>query len=217
VIDSATQLQVRDLVRREMDARLRSPVLNSQVSPRGVSQSRVATRLVTQMPRVAQDGDEVYFLADATNGIVWHLRYRKDTNPTYPWEFVGGPPLWEEIATSQGTTTTTYTDLATVGPAITVPLAGVFYVSHGASLQAATAAITEGTMSYEIGGTAASDDDWIYFVGRDQFDAAQCARTRRKTLATAGTTLTAKYRAQSGTQANFDDRWIAVEPIRVAA
>jgi hypothetical protein len=257
VIDQALKSEVRELVRREMDARTRSPIFNSTVSPRGVAQGRVAKRLVTSLPRVAQEFDEVHlehegvysswvyingswhqvgipplvtsmpanpyegmevrYVADDTNGVVWTFRYRSDGDATYPWEYAGGAPMWAEVATSQSTTTTSYTNLATTGPAITVPLAGMFYVSHGASMQAATAAVTEATMSYQIGGTAASDDDWIYFVGRDQFDSAHLARTRRKTLAAAGTTLTAKYRAQSGTQANFDDRWIAVEPIRVAA
>jgi hypothetical protein len=59
VIDQALKLEVRDLVRREMEARLRSPILNSQVSPRGVSQGRVAKRLVTRLPAVAQEFDEV--------------------------------------------------------------------------------------------------------------------------------------------------------------
>jgi hypothetical protein len=37
-----------------------------------------------------QDGDEVYYAADATNGVIWHLRYRAASSSSYKWEFVGG-------------------------------------------------------------------------------------------------------------------------------
>lgn len=44
--------------------------------------------LVTSLPANPVDGQEIYFLADSTNGIIWHLRYRVASSK---WEYVGGP------------------------------------------------------------------------------------------------------------------------------
>jgi hypothetical protein len=88
--------------------------------------------IVTALPGSPVDGQEIYYLADATNGIVWHLRYRAfqangtTPNPSaYKWEFLGGAPLRANVDTDQTfTAAATYVDAATVGPQITLPLAG---------------------------------------------------------------------------------------------
>jgi hypothetical protein len=36
------------------------------------------------------DKDEVYYLADSTNRILWHLRYNSGSASAYKWEYVGG-------------------------------------------------------------------------------------------------------------------------------
>lgn len=46
--------------------------------------------LVTTLPTSPVDGQECNFLADATNGVVWHLVYRAATGK---WLFTGGAPL----------------------------------------------------------------------------------------------------------------------------
>jgi len=65
-----------------------------------------------------QDGDEVFYVADATNGVHWHLRYR--SGQTYPWEFVGGSSLTADKTSVSGNSSWQLT--TGVGPAI--PLAG---------------------------------------------------------------------------------------------
>lgn len=60
----AQQREVKELVRRELSAQLRSPALNSQMSPRGVTSARVATRVVRTLPRAAQEFDTVYLDGD---------------------------------------------------------------------------------------------------------------------------------------------------------
>jgi len=47
---------------------------------------------VTALPPAA-DGMEVFYQADSSNGVIWHLRARSVANggsATYPFEFVGG-------------------------------------------------------------------------------------------------------------------------------
>jgi hypothetical protein len=95
--------------------------------------SPVGVPLVTSLPSSPIDGQEIYFLADATNSIVWHLRYRAASASGYKWEFLGGLAL-EHTLGAQTTTTvgTVWHDLATVGPTLTVPLAGTYDVDYRA-------------------------------------------------------------------------------------
>lgn len=72
-MDRATEMKVRELVRREMDARTRSPIFNSTVSPRGLTQGRVSKRLVTSLPRVAQEFDEVHL--ESSGGSIQTFLY----------------------------------------------------------------------------------------------------------------------------------------------
>jgi hypothetical protein len=50
---------------------------------------------VTSLPASPSDGQEVFYAADATNNVIWNLRYRSGSASTYKWEFVGGDPLEE--------------------------------------------------------------------------------------------------------------------------
>ena len=84
-----------------------------------------AVPLVTSLP-VGTDGMEVYYLADAANGIIWHLRYRASATPPYRWEYVGGQPLFVETLTNEvAPSTGAWVDLPS-GPQVTVPLAGEY-------------------------------------------------------------------------------------------
>ena len=46
--------------------------------------------LVAALPASPTDGQEVRYLADAVNGVIWSLRYRAGSSSPYKWEFVGG-------------------------------------------------------------------------------------------------------------------------------
>src|SRR4029077_6270634 len=91
-------------------------------------------RLVTSLPSPAVDGQEVYYVAEEPNGIVWHLRYRAASISSYKWECVGGPPLLAEHgADSVGFTAVSYANTTPV-VVIMVPLAGVYDVEHSCVL-----------------------------------------------------------------------------------
>jgi len=78
--------------------------------------------LVTSLPSNAIDGQEVRYLADNTNGIIWNLRYRAGSSSSYKWEFIGGHPLMAYDSTQYNTTSTTLTRPGS--SQITIPLAG---------------------------------------------------------------------------------------------
>lgn len=155
---------------------------------------------VSVLPSSPVNGEEVYFVADATAGVIWHLRYNSGSASPYKWEVVGGPPLQSEVVTSANETTssTSFVALTTAGPSIALPLAGEYDIEtsmlcwHSASNGACY-------MSYDIGATAAANADAA------QGNAAVVniggftpRRVRRKTIA-APVTLTAKYATSGAT------------------
>jgi hypothetical protein len=83
----------------------------------------------TALPASPIDGQEFNFVADATNGVVWTFRYRAASPSAHKWEFVGGAPLRSTVATSETIGQKAWVDSATIGPTITLPLAGD-YVYH---------------------------------------------------------------------------------------
>ena len=119
------------------------------------------------------------------------------------------------VATAQGTTSTTFTDLATVGPDVTMtpPASGKVKVTISALVQGSG---TNGQLmgfALSSGNTvAASDSDSI---GSNQVAGIRLGSTFLLTgLAASSTLFRAKYR--SGNAANtgtFTDRKIIVEPV----
>jgi hypothetical protein len=120
-------------------------------SPAGQS---AAIPLVTSLPASPVDGQEIYFLADATNGVIWHLRYRAASASAYKWEFIGGSELSAYIGGNEATTTLNqWVDLATVGPQITVPLAGDYRSRISALVVPGTTTAAMNQIGASIGAT----------------------------------------------------------------
>lgn len=76
--------------------------------------------LVTTLPSGPKDGMEINFLADATNGVVWRLKYRAGAT-SFKWEFIGGSALMSAAGGSVFPITGNGSD---AGVAFTLPLAG---------------------------------------------------------------------------------------------
>lgn len=169
------------------------------------------------LPASPYDGQEIYFqnAAMATEGLVWHLRYRSGGG-TYKWEGVGAQtPLRAQIDTSQTTATVSYTDLATVGPDITVPLAGEYDVGitfEGANNTAGNYAVA----SFQVvGGAAASDTNRALAHSSSAGGLYTPSRTTRFTVTAASSVLRMKYLATPAGTATFLRRVITVAPIKV--
>lgn len=179
---------------------------------------------VTALPSNPVDGQEIYYAADATNGVIWHLRYRAASSSSYKWEFVGGPPLFAFVATAQSTTSGSYTALSTAGPSVSLPLAGDYDVCIKATITndrpSSQFVPTTARMSYDIGATTAVDADSIQVNGDTNGNGTIYAKmsvsgTRRKTSLSA-VTLTAKYRSEvTSNGAVWADRTMVVTPVRV--
>lgn len=171
------------------------------------------SQLVSALPSSPYDGQECYYLADASAGIVWHLRYRAASSSIYKWEVFGGSSLAGYIAAQEPTSSGVYVDLATVGPSVTAPLAGDYDIAHGAAMVHNTASAFMG-MSYSVGATAALDTDWAVCHEMLANMAQETNTRRRKTVVVAGSAIVTKYRTSGGI-AQFSDRWLWVTPIRV--
>ena len=170
---------------------------------------------VSSLPASPVDGQEVYFqnAAMATAGVVWHLRYRAGGG-TYKWEFVGGPALRTLINTYQSTATGSYTDLSTVGPDVTAPLAGEYDVTilfEGSNGSGGNYAVA----SFQVvGGAAAQDDNRALAYSDAATTISTSTRTTRFTVA-AGDVLRMKYLSTPAGTAYFARRAISIVPIRV--
>lgn len=170
----------------------------------------------TSLPGSPTDGME-YVYTDSVSAptFQWRFRYNAGSGNTDKWEFVGGAPRrGTDVDTDQNTTSTSYAALATAGPSVIVPLAGVYDVMLGARINQGVSNQTS-YMSYDIGGTGAVDADAITVaVGTALNTRHQSFLTRRKTLT--AVTLTAKYKVTSTGSGDFANRWIAILPVRVS-
>jgi len=116
------------------------------------------------------------------------------------------------VGTLQSTTATTLTDLATVGPAVTVTIgaSGMALVICSAVCYATTD--QSGSMNFAVSGatTIAAPASNVYVLG--QFAVGSSAATLVTGLTPGSNTFTAKYQASGGT-AYFEDRGIIVIPL----
>jgi hypothetical protein len=119
-------------------------------------------------------------------------------------------PTTNTVATSQNTASTSYVDLATVGPTVSIETGTAVEVTLTATLLNSASSVS--FMAFAISGatTVAAADNFCI-----QYPVTVQARVSARYLITgltAGTnTFTAKYRAAAGT-ATFADRVITVEP-----
>lgn len=178
--------------------------------------------VVTALPGAPYNGQEVLYLADAAGTYggpyAWLCRYRS-TNPdgsantaTYKWDVIDGAhPLDRRVDTSETTGGTGYVDLATVGPAITVPVAGDWDITLEAYIAPGTAGL-RGYMSVQVDATTATDIDAAIMLTGE----ATVTKTRRKPGLAAGTVLTSKYRINtSGNTVAFAQRLLRAHPVRL--
>lgn len=176
--------------------------------------------VLSALPSSAVDGQIIRYQSAsmAALGIVWEFRYRSGL--TYPWEFVGGGSWFSQVITAETTASTTYADLATVGPSITMPLKGEYEVSWGASVDftvITTNRVARVGLS-NAGGTPADADS----IRSGHANIATLTQSHQKSdtvaIAAAGDVLKLQYKAASaGTDsARFASRFLSVLPLHVS-
>ena len=180
-----------------------------------------APPVVTSLPASPIDGQECYFLADSTFGVLWHLRYRAASASPYKWECVGGLPLTAEV-TGQGTlASATYADIPTApGPSLVAPLAGDYMLAGASALADNQLSATFAALvAIQIGATVPSDNDvtnQLYGVTNASGNTVSSLGSReyRRTVSAANTTIKVVAR-QAGGSPIVGVRSLAIRPVRV--
>jgi hypothetical protein len=166
----------------------------------------------TAFPSSPSDSME-FTLTDSvgTPTYAWRFRYNSGSSNTDKWEFVGGNSPVILVANNESRSTNSYGALTTAGPSFTCPRAGQYTVGIGYTRTTGTANLTY--MSFDIGGTGAVDSNSAQSQGDQRSGATRFVQI---TVASASTTLTAKYRCDNTTSSNWSDRWMQVLPIRLS-
>ena len=177
--------------------------------------------LVSSLPVSPVDGQEIYYqsAAMATDGIIWHLRYRLLSPSIYKWEFLGGPPL---VAVDD--TNRPYTSSAAWQGApgssilqITTPLAGDWDVEATVNILSTNAPVS-GTLGCGIGIGAANPSSipmawaYVYQIGGNY---ASPNASVRLTSQAAGALFRHYCLGPNATDIHPRGRTIRVTPVRV--
>jgi hypothetical protein len=172
--------------------------------------------LVTSLPTTGlYDGMEVYYLADATNGVIWHLRYRTGGG-TYKWEVIGGAPLVAEYLPQQvfnpfstGTWGTFNSD-----PAIVPPLVGEYNVDYTCSI--GVSVVSTVFIGFQINGTEPSTTTSQLGVISTAGGTHSFA-VRRKSQLNAGSTLRPRTQHNAGSSISVSNQAACLRamPVRV--
>lgn len=178
-----------------------------------------STEVIGAFPKSANRGDRVEVRVGTDK--VWGFIYDPDPDPDYPWSFKDGESLWDYIVTEEGTGTgsTSYQNLSTTGPLVTIPFAGYYSAHWGCYLQPQSGSGRSGFMGMEFGASVAGDS----IAARGGGYAAGInvkmshSRRHRPSAVEAGDDFTAKYRTDN-TSVNclFGQRWLYVTPLRVS-
>lgn len=181
----------------------------------GALAHRAPLQVVAALPGSPTDGQEIVYqnATMAGLGIAWRLKYRSGSASAYKWEYIGGSPWVAEVTTSETTAAGAFADLATVGPSITLPLAGDYAIGLSALIKHSVAGATS-YMSYAIGGTAAVVADAIRVDQEVANMFKHTTRAERPKLALAASTaIVAKYNTTA--TGTYADRTLSVRPIRL--
>jgi hypothetical protein len=96
----------------------------------------------TSLPATPVDGED-FVLVDSLTAPTYSWRFRYvAAKATNKWIFIGGSPKVAEVPTSEGTTSTSYADLATDGPTLTIPVTGDYDIHGEAGATVSGATIT---------------------------------------------------------------------------
>jgi hypothetical protein len=191
--------------------------LDSTTTPR-LAETLENNQRGTSLPGSPADGDEYIYVADATLGVVWHFKYRSASASSYKWEFVGGPPMSNEINNAaypgasevRAGSSPTYGNLTTTGPSVTLPLAGDYTFDFGAIGNQGGAG--DGLMSFAIGAAAATDAESLFMNG-----AGYGSRTKfvTRNVPSASSAIVCKYRNTDTGATDYRGRWLKITPVRV--
>lgn len=176
--------------------------------------SLLAPTVVTSLPGSPTDGQEVYYVADAANGVLWHLRYRAAASGSFKWEFLGGTELYASNDTLQ-TAITSATYIAPTAPiSLTLPLAGDYMFTVMANVWNANSGFYNTWLSYAATGDSQATADARGATSAISPVSVSAAKTTRIT-SVAGAQYNERVRVDSGGSATISGRRLMARPVRV--
>jgi hypothetical protein len=162
-----------------------------------------------------QDGQECYYLADAATGTVWHLKYRAAEAGSFKWYYVGGMGLLKTVDTAESTSSLAYTDLATVGPSITTPLAGDYEMEMSA-VCAGTGGANRCFVTPKKNATTVNDTDGSEAsVAGGSTNTGNAYRRKKLTGLAANDVFKLQYGNLNATAVTYGYRSLKMTPVRV--
>ena len=166
----------------------------------------------TTLPPSPADGQEAVLVDSITNPTYqWRFRYNAGSTSSYKWEFVGGTPLSNEIATQEGFSYTGgYMDSPTVGPQVTVPRAGEYQIEYGGGI--VLSATNYWYYNLNIGGV--QSDQWGPY-GTNGNNTVVWRKVSRRIIA-AGVLVKIQYSAGLTGNMTIYNRGLHITPVRVA-
>jgi hypothetical protein len=177
--------------------------------------------LVTVLPGSPFDGQEVFFNADSTNGVIWHLRYRSPASGggTYGWEYVGGPPL-TSVQTASAGIGVGWQDVPQMS-AITCALPGVYdaMAKCDCYANAAPGVPCTAALGVAVGASTPAATDYVeHYISAAQTRAPMTTFGRLTVLSPGGDIrIRANPQGMVGGQfMTFDKRRLYVCPVRVS-
>lgn len=170
--------------------------------------------IVTSLPGSPYNGQQILFRPVAGTFLLWPLVYDTSVSDAYKWCVVGQPPFLEqELVTGESRSAAAYGDLTTVGPSVTLPLAGVYDFTLEDMISTPSIAGGFGYASLQFGATVAVDSDALLVQGNAIV--ASTSRTIRRTRPTAAETVKMVYRGDGTNAASHSRRHLMMRPVRV--
>lgn len=171
-----------------------------------------APHSVIALPGSPYEGMSVHYWPGGTegSGVMWTLTWRDAANSgSGAWMFVGGAPLVAQVITEQTTTSTTYTDLATAGPSIAIPSAGIYDIGVAARAYNASGAVS--AMATQGPGWTTTSPPFA----QSQVSLRVGVSGGDRLTANAGGTVEAKYRSSTAGTAGFAYRRLTITPVEL--
>lgn len=180
--------------------------------------------LLGALPSSPVDGQRIYYLADASNGIIWTLRYRAyaldgvTVNPSpYKWEVLGQPTAIHAFsAPAVSTNSGTYVALTTP-ISVTTPLAGDYDVEISADIGPAGNGQGNFLSFVSPGGVLDVHGIGVYLfhaTARNDINIRQ-SNVSRITGFPAGHVIQDRAKSASTTITSYSNRRLRLIPIRV--
>lgn len=160
---------------------------------------------------VPYDSQEVYLVVDATNCVVWHLRYNNGSASSYKWEYLGGGPVRID-ATGGSTSSTSYIDIA--ASSFVLPRAGDYDILFGSSIYN-SASTTNNFVSLKKGSAVTSDNDGLSHQNMTVIQNLSLARTIQYLGAAASDTVKLQARTLAGTMF-WGQTFMRITPVRIS-